>query len=201
VLIRKLFKFEGAHIVRNCSSERCKKSIHGHSYIVEVFFTSNGLDNGQMVLDFGLMKTTIKDIIDAFDHAYSMWNRESVEFKNFMKAESSRWIEMPVSPSAEQYSIMFFAIIDQIIKTTSFNNGEKDIELYSVRVHETATGYAEAFRSDLRWIVSDNFLQEIIFSKAITSEWSDPEMYEKIKASTSDYKKYFINPVVTQQID
>jgi len=201
VLIRKLFKFEGAHIVRNCSSERCKKSIHGHSYIVEVFFTSNGLDNGQMVLDFGLMKTTIKDIIDAFDHAYSMWNRESVEFKNFMKAESSRWIEMPVSPSAEQYSIMFFAIIDQIIKTTGFNNGEKDIELYSVRVHETATGYAEAFRSDLHWIASDNFLQEIIFSEAIMSEWSDPEMYEKIKASTSDYKKYFINPVVTQQIN
>ncbi|MDN5891534.1 MAG: 6-carboxytetrahydropterin synthase QueD, partial [Psychrobacter sp.] len=25
--IRKLFKFENAHIVRNCSSERCKHSI------------------------------------------------------------------------------------------------------------------------------------------------------------------------------
>ncbi|HCN16273.1 MAG TPA: 6-carboxytetrahydropterin synthase QueD, partial [Moraxellaceae bacterium] len=30
--IRKLFKFENAHIVRNCSSDRCKYSIHGHSY-------------------------------------------------------------------------------------------------------------------------------------------------------------------------
>lgn len=47
MLIRKKYTFEGAHIVRNCSSDRCKKSIHGHSYIVEVLFTSDKLDNGQ----------------------------------------------------------------------------------------------------------------------------------------------------------
>jgi 6-pyruvoyltetrahydropterin/6-carboxytetrahydropterin synthase len=43
MIIRKQFKFEGAHIVRNCTTRRCKKSIHGHSYVVEVFFTSNKL--------------------------------------------------------------------------------------------------------------------------------------------------------------
>ena len=36
MLIRKLFKFENAHIVRGCSTERCKYSIHGHSYKVTV---------------------------------------------------------------------------------------------------------------------------------------------------------------------
>ena len=36
MLIRKLYGFENAHIVRNCSSDRCRRSIHGHSYKVEV---------------------------------------------------------------------------------------------------------------------------------------------------------------------
>ncbi|HIC43651.1 MAG TPA: 6-carboxytetrahydropterin synthase QueD, partial [Sulfurimonas sp.] len=55
MLIRKLFKFENAHIVRGCSTQKCRSSIHGHSYEIEVLFESNFLDNGQMVYDFGLM--------------------------------------------------------------------------------------------------------------------------------------------------
>jgi len=199
MLIRKLFSFEGAHIVRNCSSERCKKSIHGHSYTVEVFFTSKGLDNGQMVMDFGLMKNTIKDFIDGFDHAYSMWSKESKEFKNFMKDNSDRWIEMPVSPSAEAYSVMFFKVIDAIIKATEFNNGEKDVELYSVRVHETATGYAESFREDMNWINFD--LRDIVISDGILKEWKDRDMYDKlVKHNLGIISKPFINETVEQQV-
>ena len=111
MIIRKQFKFEGAHLVRNCSSERCKKSIHGHSYIVEVFLESYYLDNGQMVVDFGLLKGTIKDFLDSFDHTYSIWDEEKDEFKGFMKSNSARWVEMPVSPSAEMYSLMFLNAI------------------------------------------------------------------------------------------
>ena len=189
MLIRKKYTFEGAHIVRNCSSDRCKKSIHGHSYIVEVFFTSDKLDNGQMIYDFGLTKGTIKDIIDSFDHAYSVWNKESEDFQNFIKNNSARYVLMPVSPSAEMYSLMFFYIIDQILKNTEFNNGEGNIQLYSVRVHETATGYAESFRDDLKmW---DFNLEDIIFSQQIKDEWKDPEMYYKLIKSIS-----FKNPIV-----
>jgi len=191
MLIRKLFKFEGAHIVRDCSSERCKKSIHGHSYKVEVFFTSNGLDNGQMVMDFGLMKGTIKDLIDSFDHAYSMWDREKEDFKEFMKDNSCRWIQMPVSPSAEQYSLMLLYIIDKIVQSTHFTNGEKDVEVYSVRVHETDTGYAESFRNDLQWVTYA--LEDIKFSQGIKDEWHDPEMYEKLKRAVKNNKKCFFN--------
>ena len=111
MIIRKLFRFEGAHIVRNCSSVRCKKSIHGHSYVVEVFFTAKGFDNGQMLLDFGLMKGTIKDVVDAFDHAYSLWDKEEEKFQTFMTENSDRYITMPVSPSAEAYSCACFIVI------------------------------------------------------------------------------------------
>jgi 6-pyruvoyltetrahydropterin/6-carboxytetrahydropterin synthase len=198
MIIRKLFKFEGAHIVRNCSSNRCKFSIHGHSYKVEVFFTSNGLDKGQMVLDFGLMKGNIKDLIDSFDHAYSMWNKESKEFKKFIKENSDRWIEMPVSPSAEQYSLMLFYIINKIINATKFNNGEQEVSLYSVRVHETDTGYAESFRKDLKYITYN--LDDIKFSKGIKQEWNDPQMYKKLKKAVKNNKKCFVNPTVELQV-
>ena len=190
MIIRKQFTFEGAHIVRNCSSDRCKRSLHGHSYIVEVFFTSDKLDNGMMVYDFGLTKGTIKDIIDSFDHAYSMWNKEKTDFKKFIKKESARWIEMPVSPSAEMYSLMFFFIIDKILQNTQFNNGEGNVQLSSVRVHETATGYAESFREDLKFW--DYQLGDIIFSNQIKEEWKDPKMYDKLINNIQ-----FINPIIT----
>ncbi len=199
MIIRKLFKFEGAHIVRNCSSVRCKKSIHGHSYKVEVFITADSLDNGQMIMDFGLMKGTIKDFIDSFDHAYSMWNKESSEFKEFMTQNSDRYIKMPVSPSAEAYSLMFLYVIDKIIKATTFNNGEDEVKVYSVRVHETDTGYAESFYRDLSLFKYD--LSDIVFSDGIKGEWSDSEMFEKLKRYTknSDIKP-FVNKPVEQQV-
>lgn len=197
MIIRKLFRFEGAHRVFNCSSNRCKYSDHGHSYVVEVFFTSNGLDNGQMVVDFGLMKGTIKEFIDSFDHAYSMWAKMPKDQKNFHKKNSDRWIEMPVSPSAEAYAVMFLFVIDQIMNATDFNNGEKSPIVSSVRVHETATGYAEAFRSDLECL--DVSLDDIVFSDGVKSEWKDPFWFYRLQ-NRGDHEKIFINPIVNQQV-
>lgn len=193
MIIRKQFKFEGAHIVRNCSSKRCKFSLHGHSYIVEVFFTSKGLDNGQMIMDFGLMKSTIGDFVDSFDHAYSMWNKESDDFKSFIHENSARYISMPVSPSAEAYSLMMFKVIDAIVKNTEFNNGEKDVKLHAVRVHETATGYAESNREDMAWV--DWGIESITFSDDIKSEWKDPQMWDKLLKGEK-----FVNDAVDQQV-
>lgn len=178
MIIRKKFKFEGAHIVRNCSTKRCKTSIHGHSYEVEVFFTSNKLDNGYMVLDFGLTKKHIKNIIDSFYHAYSLWAEESDEFKKFFKTNSQRWIEMPVSPSAEIYSLMFLKFIDHILKNTRFSNGEGDVKVSSVRVHETKTGYAEAFRDDMDSIELD--IKKVVFSDEVVNEWKNKNELLKI---------------------
>ncbi len=182
MIIIKKFNFCGAHIVRDCSSIRCKESIHGHNYVVEVTLESDFLDNGQMVVDFGLLKGTIKDFIDSFDHAYSMWTKESEDFKSFIKKNSERWVEMPVSPSAEMYSLMFFYVIDKIIKNTEFKNGEQDVKLYAVKVHETDTGCAESYRRDLNmlWGTGVKGLEDIKISNAIKSEWKDPEMWDKL---------------------
>ena len=182
MIIRKQFTFEGAHVVRNCSSDRCKKSIHGHSYIVEVFLTADGFDNGMMVYDFGLLKGTVKELLDAFDHAYSLWNQETDEIKDFVKKHSARWIEMPVSPSAEGYALFFTHWVDRILSLTDMSNGEQNVRVHSVRVHETATGYAEAFPADVAAYSntpnssSQRFtqdLQNVTFSDQCLAEMSD----------------------------
>ena len=85
MLIRKLFRFENAHIVRNCSSQRCSRSIHGHSYQIEIILEAHALDNGQMVYDFGLLKGHIKDLIDSFDHAIAFWDKDDAEYIAYCK--------------------------------------------------------------------------------------------------------------------
>lgn len=190
MLITKKFVFEGAHIVRNCSSERCKKSIHGHSYTVEVSLSAAAFDNGGMVYDFGLLKGTIKDLIDSFDHAYSMWSKESEEFKDFIKSNSARWIEMPVTPSAECYAVMFLFVIDRILENTNMKNGEHFVRIENVIVHETATGKAMAFREDVTHLWKWS-LYDIKFSEAIKQEWQNPEMWDQLIN-----RKKFINPTI-----
>ncbi|MGL5683550.1 MAG: 6-pyruvoyl trahydropterin synthase family protein [Marinifilaceae bacterium] len=169
MIIRKLYRFEGAHRVRSCSSVYCRDNIHGHSYIVEVFITSDKLDNGCMVLDFGLLKP-VKEFIESFDHAYSLWDKEETVVKEAIRIINPRHVEMPISPSSEGFALLFFYVIDQIIASIPRNNGEGDVRLHAIRVHETATGYAEAHREDLKWI--DFNINQIKFSKDIVDTWS-----------------------------
>ncbi len=189
MIIRKEFKFENAHVVRGCSSTRCRSSLHGHSYRVEILFESNFLDNGQMVYDFGLMKQNIKDIVDSFDHAVTLWSEDSQTYIADMKKYSQRWVELPVSPSAEQFSRVIFILVDALMQLTRTINGEKEVKLYSVIVHETATGYAQGFREDAySELMGAIHLKDITFSKAIRDDWHDGELFEKIKT-----RKTFVN--------
>ena len=190
MIIRKLFKFENAHIVRGCSTVRCRSSIHGHSYKVELLFESNFLDNGQMVYDFGLMKQNMKDLIDSFDHAISIWSEDEKEYIEDMKKYSHRWVSLPVSPSAEQLSRVLFVMIDKLLKQTSTINGEKNVQLNSIIVHETETGYAQCFGEDAYSQAMGKInLEDIVFSPTIKSDWKDSELFEKLKQGQS-----FLNP-------
>ena len=190
MIIRKLFKFENAHIVRGCSTVKCRSSLHGHSYRVELLFESNFLDNGQMVYDFGLMKQNMKALIESFDHSIALWDGDDEEYLADMKKHSARWVQLPVSPSAEQFSRVIYVMIDKLLKLTNVKNGEKEVKLFSVIVHETATGYAQCFEDDA---YSKNMgiinLDEIIFSDEVRNDWQDSELWEKIKCGEK-----FFNP-------
>lgn len=181
MLIRKLFRFENAHIVRNCSSDRCKRSLHGHSYQVEVLLEAHALDNGQMVYDFGLMKGDIRSLIDSFDHAVTYWSADDPDYITACQQFSARWVALPVSPSAEQFSRVFFCLIDRVLSLTNMRNGEQEVNLHSVIVHETATGYAQCFRADIdNPRIGPVDLTAIAFSAQVQAEWPDPQMWQRL---------------------
>ena len=190
MIIRKLFKFENAHVVRGCSTQRCRASIHGHSYKVEVLFESKFLDHGQMVYDFGLMKRGIKELIDSFDHGVAIWDGDHPQYIESMRANSNRWVILPVSPSCEQFSRVLFLMIDKLLSSTQMVNGEKGVKLHSIIVHETETGYAQAFADDAySELMGAISLETIAFSDEVRQGWSDPLMWDKILAG-----QLFTNP-------
>lgn len=196
MLIRKLFKFENAHVVRNCSSDRCKFSIHGHSYKVEVLLEGVVLDNGQMLYDFGLLKSYVKDVIDSFDHATAIWSKDDPGYVASIKKYSARWVELPVSPSAEQFSRVIFFLVQKILDHTVTANGEGSIRVKSVIVHETDTGYAQAFAADVNNPQMGLLrLEDITFSDAVKAEWSNREMYQHLLDGN-----HFCNHRVLQQV-
>jgi len=186
MLIRKLFKFENAHIVRDCTTQRCSENIHGHSYKIEVLLESNYLDDGQMVYDFGLTKRYIKELIDSFDHAITLWSKDDTKYIEAMKTYSNRWVQLPVSPSAEQFSRVIYLMVERVLACTQMQNGEREVMLNSIIVHETETGYAQGFKEDAHSeLMGTIALEDIIFSKQVMLEWSDNALWSKLLSYTS----------------
>ena len=194
--IRKEFKFEVAHIVRNCTSERCSHSIHGHSVVLEVFFTADKLDNGQMIMDFGLMKDNIKDFIDGFDHCLVVWDKDK-ELVDIAKKASDRHIILPINTSAEAQAIFFVRVLNLILGATEFNNGEGDVKVSRVRYHETRTGYAEATIDDVDMLPFD--LEKCYFSPQIIKEWGS-DIFKETLDAYKNQKVAFKNPVIEKQV-
>ncbi|MCX2682725.1 6-carboxytetrahydropterin synthase [Campylobacter sp. MIT 21-1685] len=190
MIIRKMFEFENAHIVRFCSSKRCKSSIHGHSYKLEVLLESRYLDNAGMVYDFGLFKQELRQIIDSFDHSITLFSGDDAQYLAQMKKYSKRWVCLPVNISAENFCRVFFVLIDALLKQTKMVNGEVGVHLQSIIVHETRTGYAQGFRDDAySEILPQISLDTIEFSPAIKTEWNDETFFEKLRNA-----HIFVNP-------
>ena len=137
------------------------------------------------------------DLIDSFDHAICFWEKDDSQYIDACQTFSARWISLPVSPSAEQFSRIFFYLAQQVLQSTITQNGEGDVEVYSVIVHETDTGYAQSFIEDIQneqmGILS---LDGIVFSEQIQIEWANPQMYEDLKNGIK-----FNNPQVDLQVE
>lgn len=163
MIIRKLYRFEACHVVRGCNSQRCKQNFHGHSYVVEIFFESSMLTDYGMVIDFGdLKKIGVAEFIDKLDHSWHFSTNEADEIKDFIRNNNERWIELPFNPTAENYAAWIHKVVSGLI-TKAIADNQLDnhfADVKSVRVHETATGYAESSTLD-----SFNITDVAIFSE------------------------------------
>lgn len=194
--IRKEFKVESAHVVRNCTSHRCSHSIHGHSAVIEVILEGNQLDNAGMLYDFSLMKGTIKEFIDSMDHCYILCDKDSDAFKNMIKESCDRYIEVPFNPSAECLSMFICYWVNYILKNTITANGEGYIKCTAVRYHETTTGWAECNQGDVEGLFKEEWrnYDNYDFSLGVIKDWSK-DLCRVIGGNKIN------NPVIEQQIN
>ena len=97
--IRKLFKFETAHVLNTSYSKECQ-CLHGHSYKLEIIISTQELNKDGMVLDFKKLKEIINSkIINEFDHAFIMSRNQ--ENNSAIKLVTNGLVLVDYNPTAE----------------------------------------------------------------------------------------------------
>ncbi|MCK9254682.1 MAG: 6-carboxytetrahydropterin synthase [Bacteroidales bacterium] len=144
IRLTKLFEFEAAHALHNYDG-LCR-NIHGHSYKLAV--TIIGEPNSDpdspklgMLMDFGVLKNIIKEnIIDKFDHSVLLSHWEDVYFFKSDNPIFERLHMFDFQPTAENMLIHFAEIIQNLLP--------ENIKLFSLKLNETASSFAEWYAED-----------------------------------------------------
>jgi len=122
--IRKMFRFEAAHMLSSSYSEECQR-VHGHSYRVEVMLTGRMLNDDGMLIDFKKLGEIVRPLIMAWDH--------EVIISEDRPGMPTEWVEVPFNPTAENMARYLHDKIRPLVSGLAVH----------VRVHETETGWAE----------------------------------------------------------
>ena len=145
IRVTKSFGFETGHALYG--HDGLCKNIHGHSYklFVTVIGTPinemNHAKNG-MVIDFKDLKNIVKsEIVDVFDHA-TVFNQNTphVDLAKMLSDSGHKVLLVNYQPTSEKMVIDFAHRIAARLPS--------HIKLHNVRLHETATAYAEWYASD-----------------------------------------------------
>ena len=139
--IRKIYKVEYAHQLKSAYSACCHETIHGHSGVIEVFFSSEIPDKNGMVIDFGEVSTLIKKyIMDNFDHVLILPDSFNKKYLEYLKRYNKKLIITGFNPTAENFCQWLYWDIFNLIKPLGI---KRKFFFDKVRFHETETGYAE----------------------------------------------------------
>lgn len=145
IRITKQFSFETGHALYGYDG-KCK-NVHGHSYKLSVTVIGTPISDRSnvkfgMVIDFSDLKKIVKEeIVDVFDHA-TVFNETTphLELANELKNRGHHVILVNYQPTSENMVIDFAAKIQSRLP--------ESIRLFSLRLQETETSFAEWFASD-----------------------------------------------------
>jgi len=144
IRVTKRFHFEMAHAL--FQYDGLCKNIHGHSYNLEVTLigeskTEPGHPKDGMVLDFGDLKEIVKtNIVDRFDHSLMVNSLFSDSQIEILKKTTDRIIVVDFQPTSENIVADIAKILQQLMPA--------GVSLFSIRLFETVTSFAEWFASD-----------------------------------------------------
>lgn len=140
--ITKEFRFEGAHALSGYDG-KCRH-IHGHSYLLYVTvkgtpINTDGEPKNGMLIDFSDLKRIVNEkIIDVYDHTLIL--RDTAPLSEEIANAYGRVEQVPFQPTCENLIVHFAKILKDSLP--------KEVSLYSLKLHETATSYVEWFESD-----------------------------------------------------
>lgn len=145
IRITKQFSFETGHALYGYDG-KCK-NVHGHSYRLDVTVIGKPISDNTnvkygMVIDFGDLKKIVKEeIVDVFDHA-TVFNKNTphVELAKELENRDHNVLLVNYQPTSEMMVIDFAEKIKKRLP--------KNIKLFSLKLQETATSFAEWFASD-----------------------------------------------------
>jgi 6-pyruvoyltetrahydropterin/6-carboxytetrahydropterin synthase len=144
IRITKRFHFEMAHTL--FEYDGLCRNIHGHSYYLEVTVTGEprnepGHTKDGMVIDFGELKNLVKtNVLNVFDHALMVNQLVPEEQKELLRKLTSRVIVVAFQPTSENLVVYIASILNPLLPS--------GVTLYSIRLFETETSFAEWFAAD-----------------------------------------------------
>lgn len=144
IRLTKEFSFEAAHALGGYDGP-CRE-IHGHSY--RLFVTIKGRPSCDehdpkqgMVMDFGVLKKIVnEEIISRFDHALVLRSTVNEELRKVLAAQFDNLVQVDYQPTCEN-------MLDDFARRIMARLTE-GVTLHSLRLHETASSYAEWFAED-----------------------------------------------------
>ena len=116
--------FSAAHFLRDYHG-KCE-NLHGHNYKVYAHVRGEVLDKGGMLLDFTVLKKTLRDVCKELDHTNL---NDKAEFLQ--------------NPSAERIALYVYRRITEALPELKKNTtSTKEAYLYAIDVFETDTSRA-----------------------------------------------------------
>lgn len=145
IRITKQFSFETGHALYGYDG-KCK-NVHGHSYRLDVTVIGSPITDTTnvkfgMVIDFSDLKKIVKEeIVNVFDHA-TVFNKNTphVELAKELADRGHNVLLVDYQPTSEMMVIDFANKIKKRLPD--------EIALFSLKLQETATSFAEWYASD-----------------------------------------------------
>lgn len=146
IRVTKRFHFEMAHTLYEYDG-LCR-NIHGHSYNLEVTLIGEPRNEPKhpkdgMVMDFSQIKEIVKtQIVTRFDHALMVNFLVPEKQMELLRQTTERVIVVDFQPTSENIVTYIADILQQHLPS--------GVNLFSIRLYETVTSFAEWFADDNR---------------------------------------------------
>ena len=145
IRLTKEFSFESAHALDGYDG-LCRE-IHGHSYRLFVTIKGEPISeegNPKMgrVMDFGDLKRIVnREVVDRLDHSFVLRDSaQNTELLNALGDKFNKVVLVDYQPTCENMLADFAERLQRALP--------EGVELYSLRLHETATSFAEWYADD-----------------------------------------------------